>query len=220
MPDSKPWFIHDQRWSVLTATSDRKKYLDPEVLRYGRVTRLDVNELDQAWRTLPSWDDLAMGSTHVVDDLGQPISLHRVIITSDAGIGKTKATEWLDHRINHPSTTSASSVMAFRFDVRTFLDGRQVTEFSVADQLIDELTDRWVKACEQQGTDANPTHFRAHLDSAARRGEICLLMDGLDQASEDDWKPIFWLLNSVKFKPCRFILAGRSNVIWLSLIHI
>ncbi len=224
MAKSKPWFIHDQQWSVLTATEDRKQYLDKLRTDSSAHDSDRFADMNQKWRTIEDWEDVAVDRSKIVDDQGHPIRFRRLIITSDAGIGKSKATEWLEHRINHPYCNKSTGETAFLFQIRTFLDGKRSDRWSIAESLLKDLTSQWLHECDLKGDAADRESIRRsienHLSQAARRGELVLIFDGLDQASEDDWKPIFWLLESIEFKRCRFVLAGRSNKIcskWAAL---
>ena len=224
MAKSKPWFIHDQQWSVLTAIEDRKMYLEHLRTDSSALGGDRFAGYEQKWRTVDDWEDVTLNESKLCDDQGNPIRFRRLIITSDAGIGKSKATEWLQYRINHPGHSAPSGETAFLFQIRTFLDGKRADRWSIAKFLLVNLTNQWLHECESNGESGDRESLKRdiqnHLSQAARRGECALIFDGLDQASEDDWKPIFWLLESHEFKRCRFILAGRSNKIcskWAAL---
>jgi formylglycine-generating enzyme required for sulfatase activity len=218
---TKPWFIHDQQWRILLATENRKKYLETLRTDSERPGQHPGENLEEHWHAVDSWDQVALDQFATKDHSEKPIHFRRLMITSDAGIGKTKATEWLAYRINHPADQASTGEMAFLFQIRTFLERRKFDRWTLEDVLLDELGHQWLHELQSIGEsslesfdpDVVRTELRQYLVQAARRGELTLIFDGLDQASDSDLDPIFWLLDSPAFKRCRFILAARSNKI-------
>lgn len=221
MTKSKPWFIHDQQWRVLLATGDRKQYLDNLRTDSTSPGQHPNEAWDQAWRAVDNWEQVALDQFFIMDESNDPIHFRRVIITSDAGMGKTKAAEWLAYRINHPTDSASTGDMAFLFQIRTFLERRTFDQWTLPEILFDELAHRWLRELQSHSEsglassdpDSVLTELKQYLVQAARRGELTLIFDGLDQASDRDWDPIFWLLESPSFNRCRFVLAARPNKI-------
>ncbi|MFM7831433.1 MAG: hypothetical protein ACKPJD_06560, partial [Planctomycetaceae bacterium] len=72
------------------------------------------------------------------------------------------------------------------------------------------------RAAEESGagtSDREREQQRDWVRSVIRRGQLCLILDGLDQVGDAELDSVVTVLNSVECGRGRFILAGRPNVV-------
>ena len=107
-------YIPDQQWSLLTEFQRPWDYLHTAQFRVdrpqGAAAFPNAADAETRWRAIDP--EALVAGVWELD--GQHIDLNRVVITTDAGIGKTTATEWLSYRFNLPG----SNWMAFRVTSR------------------------------------------------------------------------------------------------------
>ena len=137
----QPIYIHDQRWSICTAWDNPWPFLSSEFFHAGRPKRgpqLSSKEDSQSdsWKKF-ELNDLACGvfcGEVEGQTLGQ-IDLHRVVISTDAGLGKTLATKYLEYRIGAQSP----STLALRM---TLSELEQITsgENGITDAIVANLS--------------------------------------------------------------------------------
>lgn len=100
----------------------------------------------------------------------QPVDLRRLVITSDAGIGKTTAVEWLAYRCHF----SDMRRNAFNVPLREL----RGTTAGVDDRLLDYLASEVYRAARERGCTLEIA--RHAVDALRRRGRLVLLFEGLD----------------------------------------
>jgi formylglycine-generating enzyme required for sulfatase activity len=127
----------------------------------------------------------------------------RVVFTTDAGLGKSKALEWLEYRLNLPDT----GVLAFRFTVSE-LEG-EAAELKVREQDFAKRFHGWLAGKLRQAVVSCPEHEAWLLIERARRQpyKLVLLIDGLDHVTQVPRLKL--LLSSAWAGGVRIVLAGR-----------
>lgn len=228
----------------------RRACLDPQLLRPMRRTQqfaMDTTGLDPQQeylknRTLTeqdlekSWheifdrnsildhiirrDQLYCDSTteHPVPDT---ISLNRLCIVSDAGMGKTKLIEWLLFRLNNKQGSEADT-FAFEInlsELEKVLDnnkslGRRIPFFDVLIQFIADRMLAKTKSSQSSTIALQRAALELLVSRYAKDGKLTLLVDGLDQISDKSLL-LAEFLNSAdrEIQQIRLIVAGRSNAI-------
>jgi formylglycine-generating enzyme required for sulfatase activity len=214
---NRPWFIHDQRWLVLTAAYRRqdevKHYCQPKFYRLTAdgVSSDEMIAYSKAFTPPPSLDDVALNRSTMTDQAGRPIDFRYLAIIADGGVGKSIVTQWIEYRCNQHD----SPVVAFRFDLKSLVQRGGLTLANVRQELFRVLADHWHrKLSDQSRTTVTLERIRAHVRAMLRRpAQVCLIFDGLDQCSKTELDILATILSpdSHEFKNCRFVVAGRPQ---------
>ena len=228
----------------------RRACLDPQLLRPMRRTQqfaMDTTGLDpqQAYlrnRTLYEqdlegyWHEILDGNSildreircdqiHCNVQTKQPlpdtISLNRLCIVSDAGMGKTNRIEWLLYRLNSTGNAQDGEI-AVEIDLTNLEqvlkdNSNKPTRASFFDVLVRFVADRMLlRITQAKGTrlELQRAALELLLAQRAKEGKLTLLADGLDQIS-DKSELLAEFLNSadLEIQQIRLIVAGRSNAI-------
>ena len=219
----RPWYIHDQEWYVLTDSSLARELIRPELLRAGRLTDVaSSGELANAasqWEQVRSRDAIAMSESYRCRS-GNELPTQRLVLVSDAGLGKTAATEWLEYRLNQPEppgsdvATPRQRELTFRFVLASLIrDYRFRSKDTVLENLITALANDWSDRCSSEGVELDESYARIQLESLLRQNRLTVIIDGLDQAGSKDFDVLHWILKEPRLKNLRLIVAGRSSVI-------
>jgi formylglycine-generating enzyme required for sulfatase activity len=203
-------YISDQAWRVLVDFDTPRKHLTTAHFRAGRPGQPtgpgDAAD-DSAWiNVLPlqvltgNWGDAQGPNLHpnLFDANGKPRSAQRVVITSDAGMGKTTTIDWLRYRLGLPDLAAVPIAVPLRV-----LLGE---EAGVDQRLERYLVDQIERGAKENGCDTATA--RQSLDQSRRRGRLVLLFDGLDQvpAAVTNLQQV---LQSPFYAKCRMVVAGR-----------
>ena len=225
----KPWYIHDQGWKVLIAAGDPRPWLRPEDMRPGRH-RDTAGEADRAskWQHLQPQllneagdgplcrDDVLLNTGRITNETGTALDFRLLVITSDAGIGKSDTAEWIEYRlsqIKHPPY-SAHAELVFRFEIRVLQERwREDRGNSDGERLLAVLQERFEERLRDEGVQFNEVHVSRYLRDVLRRGQMCFVLDGLDQVGDKEVSLLQRLLNSSECRRSRFIIAGRPNAV-------
>ena len=228
----------------------RRACLDPQLLRPMRRTQqfamdttgLDPQQVYLEERTLNeqvlemSWHEILDGNSildreirrdqvHCNVQTKQPvpdtISLNRLCIVSDAGMGKTNRVEWLLYRLNSTGNAQDGQI-AVKIDLTNLEqvlkdNSNKPTRASFFDVLIRFVADRMLlRITQAKGTrlEIQRAALELLLAQRAKEGKLTLLADGLDQIS-DKSVLLAEFLNSadLEIQQIRLIVAGRSNAI-------
>ena len=209
MESGPPPYIHDQRWSICTdevRPIERLEVLSAPSFAVGGAEQ----PADDYWTGLDR-EAVLRGEWHWA---GQVISLRRLVITSEAGAGKSEALRWLYAHFNRTgSRRLALHVSALDFEKKSLKNrsGAKLTE-----ALLRFLARQLARFSNTKGT---PRQHRINeaaclrvIERCRATGQLVFLMDGLDQASPDP----LWLnevLTSPYWHKCGFVLAGRPYAI-------
>jgi len=228
----------------------RRACLDPQLLRPMRRTQqfaMDTTGLDpqQVYlrnRTLNeqdlegSWHEI-LDRNSILDreirrdqiDCNQPIkhpvpdtiSLNRLCVVSDAGMGKTKLIEWLHYRLNAHGGSEARN-LAFKIDLSKLEqvwmnyanEPARPSFFDVLVRFVADQTLTGISLAKGARRELQRAALELLLAQRAKEGKLTLLADGLDQIS-DKSKLLAEFLNStdLEIQQIRLIVAGRSNAI-------
>ena len=228
----------------------RRACLDPQLLRPMRRTQqfaMDTTGLDPQQeylknRTLYEQDlegywheildrnsildrEIRREQIHCNVQTKQPvpntISLNRLCIVSDAGMGKTNRIEWLLYRLNSTGNAQDGQI-AVKIDLTNLEqvlkdNSNKPTRTSFFDVLIRFVADRMLlRITQAKGTrlEIQRAALELLLAQRAKEGKLTLLADGLDQIS-DKSELLAEFLNSadLEIQQIRLIVAGRSNAI-------
>src|SRR5262249_6920768 len=136
----------------------------------------------------------------------RPGDLRLLCITTDSGMGKSVAIDWLLRRCSEPGHNR----LAFKWELHDKI--KLPNEKSGTDldawllrQMADEL-------CALEEPRRTWQEFLPVVDYLRRSGQLVLLFDGLDQAP-DRIGLLAWLVESSYWKACRFVVAGRPYVL-------
>lgn len=197
----------------------RRACLDPQLLRPMRRTQqfaMDTTGLDSQQEYLRNrtlyeedlekfWHEILDGNSildreirreqiHCNVQTKQPvpdtISLNRLCIVSDAGMGKTKRIEWLLYRLNSTGNAQDGEI-AVEIDLTNLEqvlknNSNKPTRASFFDVLVRFVADRMLlRITQAKGTrlELQRAALELLLAQRAKEGKLTLLADGLDQIS-------------------------------------
>ncbi|MFO0816902.1 MAG: SUMF1/EgtB/PvdO family nonheme iron enzyme [Pirellulales bacterium] len=192
-------FLVGQGMRLLNAEGDPWPHLKPEYFRARRSGPVVSVEADA--RQAAAWTDVARES--VVGGVCEPNHpFRRLVVTTDAGIGKTVNLEWLQYAIHgRVDLTTAFLVKlgGVRTDAAHFLEDVLVPDFRR--RLDDERMDE--RAAE------------SHLLRQRSRGDLVLLFDELDQIAVHSLgaRLLKHLLADSKWASCAIVVAGRPHAL-------
>ena len=211
---NQPWFIHDQRWSVLTADCEStdllRKYCAPKFYRItpDGLGAVELDEFTKGYTVHREISDIALNRPTVRDQSGKVIDFRFTAIIADGGVGKTIITKWIQYRCSQ----SDSRHVPFRFDLRTLVQRYDLKYESASQGFLKALAKIWHdRLPDPLRRSTNSSHIEEHLRSMARQGTLCLIFDGLDQCSTQDIEALIAILESHEFRNCRFVIAGRPQ---------
>ncbi len=169
----------------------------------------EMNEFTNAFTVHREIDDIALNRPVVRDQSGQTINFRYTAVIADAGVGKTKVTEWIEYRCHQPD----SNTMAFRFDLKTLIHRHGLNCENVGNHLTEVMAKQWHDRMPEAMRNTVPVErLQTQLRSFLRRpGCICLIFDGLDQCSKGDLDILVTILASHEFGNCRYVVAGRPQ---------
>ncbi|MFN7769051.1 MAG: NACHT domain-containing protein, partial [Planctomycetaceae bacterium] len=209
MPKQNP-YIPDQAWRLLVDFDNPRHHLTSAKFRAGRASvraTAESAEAEDAWIDVTAQQVLTgnwlvaggeMLHPQLRDGQGQFRPARRVVLTSDAGVGKTTTTEWLGYRLGLPDLAAVPLVVPLRV-----LEGDEAgVEQRLQTWLVAEVR-RWVNA-----PDCDTARAWQCLEQSRRRGRLALLFDGLDQ-TPGAIVNLSRVLQSPYYADCRVFVAGR-----------
>jgi hypothetical protein len=208
--EDRPPFIGHQTLRLLSPANDPRQLLRLQELR-GRWS-LDAATRGAGesgpWRTIDR-DQLLASVENEHDAFGS--DLLRLVITSDAGVGKTTNINWLHAEINSRSPYIAILVDSFA-KLSTYLE-------EVVSQTLSPAFRRVVR---RQGHELSPETADRIVEQARDRGFLTLLFDSLDQAPSDGAAvtTLAAMLEDHAWSRCRIVISGRPHALqrhWDSL---
>jgi formylglycine-generating enzyme required for sulfatase activity len=208
-------YIHDHRWSLLGDHSRLLADLDARNFRPrsggvragGGMVDPGSDQRPDPWLPIDNRDDIIFDRLviHGPDKSPRRVSLRRLIVTTDAGIGKSDAINWFFYRFNRPD----AGTLAFRLNAAE-LEG-SLKDFKVTQHWLDAALENWM-AGQIKGADPTGACLLPEGLQIVRRfrhtGHLVILIDGLDHVS-GGFPNLKQLLQSGYWQSCRFILAGR-----------
>ena len=210
---TQPTYIHDQRWSICTDWENPWPWLASNYFRAGRPKRgagmpgMEGEEQEKvAWEGI-SFAQVIKGRFTVPGDDGNPnetVDLHRVVITTDAGLGKTVATKAIEYHVGARS----SNTLAIRMKLKDLANIRR-GELSQTQAIVAKLADQLLK---KMGSDeVTHTEVTRLINRKRRSGDLVLIFDGLDEAGKiGELKAICGGATlSPDWEKVRVIIAGR-----------
>lgn len=231
MSDNKEHFIADQNWRLLTDFDNPKRWIDRLTVRSTPIptvaTKADAEEAI-VWKSVDRHD---VARNQVLLE-GQPIDLTRFCFTTDAGMGKTVAIEWMWAATNHPALSRSVSRPSGSTGEQQMPDGNQPSyddrssdaepgwlAFNVPHALLTEgsagsINERlYAELCEKiksyiGGSDHSHELPAVILERHRQTGRLLLLFDGLDHLGSVD--ALSNILNSELWQACSIGLGGRQ----------
>lgn len=204
----RPWFIHDQTWSLLEYSGDEetKRCLNPQAMRPGnKLSDAILDEFASHWLATDR-HEVALNRS----EEGRNLDFERIVVTSEAGVGKSQSLGWLEYRINQ----SDSHAIAFRFDLRQAVANYGLKSLEVEAGMYRAMAKIWHnKTKDGRGLELPIPQAELYLRGLARQGQLCLIFDGLDQSSTKDVAILSELLQAPDFRRSRFVLAGRPHAL-------
>ncbi len=207
----KPPFEDDQGLDLLIDRQTPQRRLRPESFRSLRLQDQDQSrgptgagdqDDEKYWKPLTR-QQLLMGNALVENER---FPMHRVVVTTDAGIGKTTNMKWLAYSLN----------LAVKDQLAMFLLASELT--ARPDKLIEEvLIEKYFAVCgtlHEHRRNAMRFHCQQLLEQRLRRGQLILVIDGLDQVGAgDSILRLQELLADPSWRRCRLFLSGRPHAL-------
>lgn len=206
---NKPPFIETQTFRLLLETERPERFLRPEYFRAGRGASPAMGEQNLGdWVTIDRHDVMRNG---VTSEDGTACDLSRMVVTTDAGVGKTTEMRWFEAMLNRAAGDTAAFFLTF-----SQLPAR-------VDDLLDEvLLPRLLEARTGDGPAAADDTVAIDRDEGRRvlehlrgQGRLVLLLDALDQAPTDGSAAelLKQLLKDPQWRRCRLIVSGRPHAL-------
>ena len=108
---NKPPFIATQTFRLLLETDRPERFLRPEYFRAGRGASPAMGEQNLGdWITVDRHD---VARNRVTNDDGEACDLLRLVVTTDAGVGKTTEMRWLEAMLNRPASDTVAFFLTF-----------------------------------------------------------------------------------------------------------
>jgi formylglycine-generating enzyme required for sulfatase activity len=138
----------------------------------------------------------------VKDAAGNNVTLSRLVITTDAGMGKTVNMKWLFAFFNQPHGRTVAFWVPLGGSMP--VTGEQLTQ----DVLVEQL-------CLGKGNEQVRNQAARAIRRLRVQGRLVLLFDALDQASGDDTaaKLLRNLVGDPGWHACRIVLSGRPHAL-------
>ena len=217
-------YIADQTWSILTDHSQLRADLDARNLRrrpgssrggVGASQNEGAEQRKDLWRQIEDHEDVTFDRVVVTgpDGTPRPVSLRRMVLTTDSGCGKSIALEWFYYRFNRPDT----KMLAFWLTASQLESEK--TELQGPESEFNDRFENWLAGKIQLADQSGTCTLEAALQMVRRfrlTGRLVLLIDGLDHVS-DKFLRLPLLLESPYWSKCRIILAGRPYVVQAQL---
>ncbi|MCY2977756.1 MAG: TIR domain-containing protein, partial [Planctomycetota bacterium] len=206
----KPPFIDTQGLRLLLDTNRPEQYLHPAYFRVGRGTRASMAEQDLGDWVEVDRNVLAANELTVANELSVPnesrVDLSRLVITTDAGVGKTTTMQWLEAELNRPGAATVAFHLTFSHVP------------AHVDELLCELARRLLQ--KQQRDDGSVNWLTQDdavriIESLRDEGRLVLILDALDQEPADGSAAILVgeLLQDSSWKRCRIVISGRPHAL-------
>ena len=218
-----PPFIASQGISVLVCADGESpmSHLSIDALRHRRDATSDKKtgaDRPDPWCRLSDRREFLRRETVLQEGRGssRTVSLKRIFLTSDAGMGKSSALEWLEQATNN----SDSDELALRTTVSALCKTKTWIPEPGKDQseglFVELLTPTYEEATFRTNGEA-----AAHLRRLRSQGKLTLILDGLDEmdstANARELERLQDLMSpESSWKDCRIVIAGRPNAI---LVH-
>jgi len=203
--------------------------LDPQ-REYLKERTLKEEDLERSWHEILERNsildrEIRSDQVHCNEPTKHPvpdtISLNRLCVVSDAGMGKTKLIEWLLYRLNAHGGSEAGN-LAFEIDLSNLdevwkkytNEPARPSFFDVLVRFVADQTLTGISPAKGARRELQRAALELLLAQRAKEGKLTLLADGLDQIS-DKSKLLAEFLNStdLEIQQIRLIVAGRSNAI-------
>ena len=203
--------------------------LDPQQV-YLKERTLKEEDLEKFWHEILERNsildrEIRSDQVHCNEPTKHPvpdtISLNRLCVVSDAGMGKTKLIEWLLYRLNAHGGSEAGN-LAFEIDLSNLdevwkkytNEPARPSFFDVLVRFVADQTLTGISLAKGARRELQRAALELLLAQRAKEGKLTLLADGLDQIS-DKSKLLAEFLNStdLEIQQIRLIVAGRSNAI-------
>ena len=197
--EKKPPYIETQSLRLLLESDRPERFLHPQYFRGGRGPQTVTPAEDRG-----EWGEIDRGEL-VRNELGSidgpRCDLARMVITTDAGVGKTTTMQWLEAELNQPGASTAAFCLTF-----SHLPTR-------LDELLPDLTRRMMSA-EGDAATSKVDALRA-VEALRREGRLVLLLDALDQEPADGAAAVLvgQLLDDPAWRKCRIVISGRPHAI-------
>lgn len=199
-------FIHTQRLYLLPEKSRAAfKHLHPGSLRAGRASESEAQFDTGRWTGIERRELV----TNLCEaESGIDASITRLVLTADAGVGKTANVEWFLSAINsRPHTT------AFAFDAADLAGITELDSPAAGTPTLVALLARQLMIAPHNAdltSEVGATVIRRLRDA----GQLAILVDGLDQiTSSAPLTVLRLLLNDGSWAGCRLIVAGRLHAV-------
>ena len=221
--DPREHFIADQQWCLLTEFENPKPWIDRLQVRTADMPTVETAKPENdPWVPVDRYDV----ARNQVELDGRAVELSRFCFTTDAGMGKSVAIEWMWAAVNHPALRRAVSTP------ESGLTGSGLTEsaggaeaepgwlaFNIPHALLTEgsatsVNDRlYSHMCEVikeriGGNDPALELSTIILERHRKTGRLLLLFDGLDHLSSVT--ALSNILKSNRWRPCSIGIGGRQ----------
>lgn len=215
-----PPFIADQAVHLLTDWNDPRSHLRTDAFRrlrnkrQGKQAEGPRDDESNFWQEI-SRQDLQSGVARHAD---RDISLRRLVITSDAGLGKSATLAWLAAQESSPESPNVAFVIRAAELGNSGARGRLLPELASGGNggqapkslLLDSFANRLGITTKSELREAAEYLYRLR-----DRGELTILVDGLDELAPESGavRALAALVADEHWSHCRIVLAGRPYAI-------
>ncbi|MEM7476658.1 MAG: hypothetical protein AAF483_16850, partial [Planctomycetota bacterium] len=219
-------FIHDQRWSLLTETESPQKFLDSGRFRPGRPSAAlavgqETQETEDPWVPITDRNQVLTNSLTLAPtnaEAEERVDLSRLVITTDAGLGKSIGMEWLHAGLNQKglcrhqrheadlSLDDRKNTGWFAFTVPATLLRKESAQ-TINARLEEFMAEEMERRLKEAGQHVSASTLSSLVRRQRRAGRIILLIDGLDQLG--DCETLAAITDSPMWEHCHMVIAGR-----------
>ena len=205
----RPSYV-EQNIRLLRDTDRPERYLRPEYFRTG-PSNLHSHDSETPWIAI-NRDAFVRNEVNEQDLVRGAFS--RVVVTADAGLGKSTFLRRLQLEINRSGSDDVA-----------LLVGCDVLPEGNGDQLLDHLAQRFRIELGVPPNSFSVTQARQVILRLRQQGRLVLLLDGLDQLNPGRAAVAILhdLLNSPEWRSVRVFLSGRLHAIqrhWSELFDV
>jgi serine/threonine protein kinase/formylglycine-generating enzyme required for sulfatase activity len=203
---SRPPFVHTHGMRLLLETDDPRKCLQPEFFR-SRPSAAPLLP-SRAWEPWIPIDRNELARNRVCLSDGTTCDLNRLVITTDAGVGKTTNMNWLHYVLNRPRSQTEPGKLALLINLGQVSAS---AESFGRDVLLPLLRHAEGNSPEELSTQDG----ERVLDLLRKQGRLVLLFDALDQTRGDGSavQTLRDLLHDPQWDRVRIILSSRPHAL-------
>lgn len=193
-----PPFVATQTMLLLQEVGMPQRFLRAENFRAGRPVSATINEVDRDKWTVVDRNEVAANRVTIA---GAPCDLSRLVITADAGVGKTVTMGWLAAFLSEPASPTVPFYLTFR----------DLSSDILSEVLLPRFFQSSGSPCAAADLGVLRNAALRLLTQLRADGHVVLLIDALDQAPPDGRSlgVLRALLEDLDWRQTRIVVSGR-----------